>query len=124
MSLESGAWTTGDTEAVLNLPDLAARWLLDSVVFSFATVEVTMANKSKDKKNQMPTGEGKKQSPRSGEAFEMGKRSEVMQAQRHHPELNMGTDHHPELNMGTDEDRGPAERSGRTQNPQRPKAGR
>lgn len=73
-----------------------------------------MANQSKDKKNQMPTGEGKKQSPRAGKEFEMGKRSEVMQTQRHHPELN----------MGTDEDMEPAERSGRMHNPARPKAGR
>ena len=74
-----------------------------------------MANQSKNnKKNQMPSGEGKKQSPRLGESMDMNKRSEVMQAQRFRADLN----------MGTDEDREPAERSGRVRNPRRPKAGR
>jgi len=59
-----------------------------------------MGNKSKDKKNQPPTGEGKKQSPGPGRDMELDKRSEVLQAQRGHPELN----------MGTDEDLEPAER--------------
>jgi hypothetical protein len=71
-------------------------------------------NKSKDKKNQMPMGEGKKKSPRMGKEFEMDKRSEVMQAQRHHPELN----------MGTGEDMEPAEKTGNMRNANRPKAGR
>lgn len=73
-----------------------------------------MANKSKDKKNQPPTGEGKKQSTRPGREAELDKRSEVLQARRGHPELN----------MGTDEDIEPAERSGRAINSNRPKAGR
>jgi hypothetical protein len=73
-----------------------------------------MGNQSKNKKNQMPTGEGKEQSPRLGESMEMNKRSEVMQAQRFRADLN----------TGTDEDREPAERSGRVRNPKRPKAGR
>ncbi len=73
-----------------------------------------MANKSKDKLNQPPTGEGKKQSPRPGRETELDKRSEVLQARRGHPELN----------MGTDEDLEPAERSGTGRNPKRPKAGR
>lgn len=71
-------------------------------------------NKSKDKKNQPPTGEGKKQSPRPGREYELDKRSEVLQAQRGHPELN----------MGTDEDVNPAERGPSRTNPDRPKAGR
>lgn len=73
-----------------------------------------MANKSKNKKNQMPTGEGKKQSWQLGRDIEMDKRSEVMQAQRFHPELN----------EGTSEDRAPTETPGRGINPKRPKAGR
>jgi rhodanese-related sulfurtransferase len=73
-----------------------------------------MANKSKNKLNQPPTGEGKKQSSMSGREVEMDKRSEVLQAQRHHPELN----------QGTGEDREPAEREGMVNNPNRPKAGR
>lgn len=50
-----------------------------------------MANQSRNKMNQSPTGEGKKQSPQSGQEKELSKRSEVLQAQRGHPELNMGT---------------------------------
>jgi hypothetical protein len=73
-----------------------------------------MANQSKNKKNQPPTGAGKKQSTRLGSESEMDKRSEVLQAQRGHPELN----------MGTEEDLEPAERTGESQNPNRPKAGR
>ena len=71
-------------------------------------------NKSKDKLNQPPTGEGKRQSPTPGREVELDKRSEVAQAQRGHPELN----------FGTDEDVEPAERDGRGVNPSRPKAGR
>jgi hypothetical protein len=41
-----------------------------------------MANQSRNKKNQPPTGEGKKQSPRQGKANELNKRSEVLQAHR------------------------------------------
>ena len=73
-----------------------------------------MPNKNKNKINEPPTGQGKKQSPRAGRDLELNKRSEVMQAQRGHPELN----------MGTDEDLEPAERSGARENPKRPKAGR
>jgi hypothetical protein len=71
-------------------------------------------NKSKDKLNQPPTGEGKKQSPAKGRERELEKRSEVVQAQRGHSELN----------MGTDEDLETGEQTGRTSNPARPKAGR
>lgn len=73
-----------------------------------------MANKSKNKLNQPPTGEGKKQSPNPGRESELDKRSEVLQAHRGHPELN----------MGTDEDVEPAERGGSERNPNRAKAGR
>jgi len=73
-----------------------------------------MANKSKDKKNQPPTGEGKKQSPRFGSPIELDKRSEVLQAQRRHPELN----------AGTSEDTESAESTGQDRNPNRQKAGR
>ena len=73
-----------------------------------------MANQSRNKKNQPPTGQGKKQSKSLGRESEMDKRSEVMQAQRGHPELN----------MGTGEDLEPAERTGAAANPKRPKAGR
>jgi hypothetical protein len=44
-----------------------------------------------DRKNQPPTGEGKKQSPASGAANKLNKRSEVVQA-RGRAELNVGTD--------------------------------
>jgi hypothetical protein len=73
-----------------------------------------MANKSKNKVNQPPTGEGKKQSTRFGRETELDKRSEVLQAQRGHPELN----------AGTFEDIEPANRGGTKSNPRRPKAGR
>jgi hypothetical protein len=76
--------------------------------------EVIDMNKSKNKLNQPPTGEGKKQSPEPGRDTELDKRSEVVQARRGHPELN----------MGTSEDVEPAERSERGSNPNRPKAGR
>ena len=73
-----------------------------------------MANKSKNKINQPPTGEGKKQSTRFGRESELDKRSEVLQAQHGHPELN----------AGTFEDVEPADRASQKSNPQRPKAGR
>ena len=41
-----------------------------------------MANKSRNRLNQPPTGEGKKQSPRSGQANKLHKRAEVLQARR------------------------------------------
>jgi hypothetical protein len=50
-----------------------------------------MPNKNRNKQNQPPTGEGKKQSPFSGEENKLSKRSEVAQAQRNHPEENLGT---------------------------------
>jgi hypothetical protein len=70
-----------------------------------------MANKSRHKLNQPPTGEGKKQSPRSGAANKLDKRSEVLQAAG------------ARQNIGTAEDEERA-RSTRRTNLKRPKAGR
>jgi hypothetical protein len=68
-------------------------------------------NKSRNKRNQPPTGEGKKQSPQSGDDKKLDKRAEVLQASN------------AEQNIGTDEEE---EASTREQsiNPKRPKAGR
>jgi hypothetical protein len=70
-----------------------------------------MPNKNRNKMNQPPTGEGKKQSPRPGAANKLDKRSEVLQA----------TDRRQ--NIGTDEDEYES-RSVPPSNPKRPKAGR
>jgi hypothetical protein len=72
-----------------------------------------MANSSKNRKNQPPTGHGKNQ-PRLGDAPRtLNSSSEVLQAQRGHPELNLGD---------AEEEAATAER---VQNPpSRPKAGR
>jgi hypothetical protein len=72
-----------------------------------------MPNDNRNRRNQPPTGEGKKQDPVRGAARKLGKRSEVVQAQRGHPELN----------IGTSEDEA-ARDSGEERNPHRPKAGR
>ena len=75
-----------------------------------------MPNKNRHKQNQPPTGEGKHQSPYSGAANKLNKRSEVLQA---HPNRS-------EQNIGSVEDESgfriqpPDEKS----NPKRPKAGR
>ena len=50
-------------------------------MFAFVSQRRNDGQSEQNKKNQMPTGEGKKQSPRLGESMEMNKRSEVMQAQ-------------------------------------------
>ena len=65
-------------------------------------------NKNRNKLNQPPTGEGKKQSPRSGEANKLNKRAEVLQAGG------------AEQNIGSAEE----EEGLRSRNPKRPKAGR
>lgn len=70
-----------------------------------------MTNKSKDRLNQPPTGQGKKQSPRSGAEHKLDKRSEVLQAAG------------AEQNTGTAEDEEASRSTGKT-NPKRPKAGR
>jgi hypothetical protein len=72
-----------------------------------------MANKSRNRTNQPPTGEGKHQSPYLGEPRKLSKRSDVLQAQRNHPELNLG-----------DSDEEAASSEGAQRNPGRPKAGR
>ena len=70
-----------------------------------------MPNKNRDRLNQPPTGEGKKQSPRSGAENKLHKRSEVLQA------TNV------EHNIGSAEDDDAARGTG-GQNTKRPKAGR
>jgi hypothetical protein len=45
-----------------------------------------------DRKNEPPTGEGKKQRPEAGAPNKLHKRSEGPQAQRGHAELNLGSD--------------------------------
>lgn len=72
-----------------------------------------MANTSRNRKNRPPTGQGKHQSAHKGAPLKLGKRSEVLQAQRHHPELNLGT--------AADE---AAALEGEQRNPKRPQAGR
>jgi len=72
-----------------------------------------MANKNRNRQNQPPTSEGKRQSPLLGEPRKLEKRSIVVQAQRHHPELNLG-----------DADEEAAASEGRQRNPKRRKAGR
>jgi hypothetical protein len=68
-------------------------------------------NKTRNKHNQPPTGEGKKQSPRSGATNKLNKRSEVMQA----------TDARQNPAPPDDEE---VAASGQTRNPKRQKAGR
>jgi hypothetical protein len=72
-----------------------------------------MPNSNRNRKNQPPTGQGKRQSPFLGEPRKLDKRSDVVQAQRGHPELNIGD---------TGEEAASAE--GDQRNPERPKAGR
>ena len=72
-----------------------------------------MPNHSRHRKNQPPTGEGKHQSRYQGEPRKLGKRSDVLQAQRGHPELNLG-----------DSDEETASYEGDQLNPNRPKSGR
>lgn len=67
-------------------------------------------NKNRNKQNQPPTGEGKKQSPRFGAENKLNKRAEVLQAAS--AEQNIGT---------TDEEE---DLRSRSNNPNRPKAGR
>jgi len=72
-----------------------------------------MPNANRNKKNQPPTGEGKKQSARSGAANKLQKRSTVLQA--------AGS----RQNIGSAEDEEAARSFGDTQsNPKRMKAGR
>ena len=70
-----------------------------------------MPNENRDRLNQPPTGQGKKQSPRPGAKNKLDKRSEVLQAAG------------AEQNIGSAEDE-EAARGSSEKNPQRPKAGR
>ena len=70
-----------------------------------------MPNKNRDRLNQPPTGQGKKQSPQPGAENKLHKRSEVLQA----------TD--AEQNIGTAADEDAAHATG-AETPNRPKAGR
>lgn len=69
-----------------------------------------MANNNRNRLNQPPTGEGKKQSPRSGEPNKLHKRAEVLQARQ--SEQNIGTAEEEEVS------------GSHSVNPKRPKAGR
>lgn len=69
-----------------------------------------------ERKNQPPTGEGKKQSPTAGAPNKLRKRSEVAQAQHGHAELNVGTD--------ADEAAATPRPAGENKNAKRQKAGR
>jgi hypothetical protein len=72
-----------------------------------------MRNKNRNRINQPPTGQGKRQSRYLGEPRKLAKRSDVLQAQRGHAELNLG-----------DADEEAAFRDGDRLNSGRPKAGR
>lgn len=69
-----------------------------------------------ERKNEPPTGEGKKQKPEAGAPHKLNKRSEVEQAQRGHVELNLGTD--------ADEDAATPRPANERTNAKRQKAGR
>ncbi len=75
-----------------------------------------MPNNNRDKANQPPTGQGKKQSTETGASKKLDKRSEVVQAQRGREDLNVATDF--------DEDAARAESLTPKENPKRQKAGR
>ena len=68
-------------------------------------------NKNRNKLNQPPTGQGKKQSPRFGDANKLNKRSEVLQAAG------------AEQNIGTAEDEEALRSERQVNNSKRPKAG-
>jgi hypothetical protein len=72
-----------------------------------------MANKSRNKLNQPPTGQGKKQSPHFGKANKLNKRAEVLQAS--HAAQNIGSAEEEEAGRSDSQQPG---------NPKRPKAGR
>jgi hypothetical protein len=91
---------------------MSRRKAVDSTEWPLRLVFI-MANKSRGRKNQPPTGHGKRQSTALGEPHKLGKRSDVLQAQRNHPELNLG-----------DTDEEAAAMEGAQPNPVRPKAGR
>ena len=69
-------------------------------------------NRNRNKLNQPPTGEGKKQSTRSGQANKLNKRAEVLQAGG------------AEQNIGSAEEEDALTSRQQSKNPRRPKAGR
>jgi len=71
-----------------------------------------MPNKNRNRLNQPPTGEGKKQSPRSGQANKLHKRAEVLQASE------------AKQNIGTAEDEEALRSQQQSTTPNRSKAGR
>ena len=71
-----------------------------------------MANKNRNRLNQSPTGEGKKQSARFGDANKLRKRAEVLQAS------------HAEQNIGTAEEEDSLRSQQQSINLKKPKAGR
>jgi len=75
-----------------------------------------MPNKNRNKINQPPTGEGKHQSPYSGAANKLNKRSEVVQAQHGRSDENLGS--------SSDEEGARSRAPQQKSNPKRPKAGR
>lgn len=72
-----------------------------------------MPNANRSKKNQPPTGEGKQQSPRSGAANKLSKRSEALQAAGLRQNIGGAEDEEAARAIAT-----------RKNNPKRPKAGR
>ena len=75
-----------------------------------------MPNNNRNKVNQPPTGEGKKQRASAGEPNKLSKRSTVLQAQRNHPEENIGS--------SSEEEASRSNTTGQRNNPKRQKAGR
>ena len=75
-----------------------------------------MPNKNRNKINQPPTGEGKQQSPYSGAANKLNKRSEVTQAERGRSDENLGS--------SSDEEGVRSKAPQQKSNSKRPKAGR
>jgi hypothetical protein len=72
-----------------------------------------MANSNRNRKNQPPTGTGKRQPRTAANSRKLDDRSEVAQAQRHQPELNLG-DSEDEARLGADDQqRSPRRKAGR-----------
>jgi hypothetical protein len=73
-----------------------------------------MANRGRNRTNQPPSGQGKKQSPRLGETNKLSKRAEVLQAS--YGEQNIGS--------AEEEEAARPKAPAQTMNPRRAKAGR
>jgi len=65
-----------------------------------------------NRKNSPPTGEGRHQPRRTGEAKRVGGRSETVQAERNHPELNLEDSNLPQ-SRGDHGDNPPRRKAGR-----------